>query len=99
MVRRPVATGQLEALARIAGEGGLDFTPLLDEATLQEFFESGLDLSDYQQNYLVHGKVRVSFFAPDAPLAKVLQSPPEPKARIATLTELFKSKSLVSAIM
>ena len=89
---------RLEALVRIAREGGLDFIPQDDEATLQEFLESGLDVRDYQQDFLANGKVRVSFFAPDAPLAKVLQRPPEPKVRIATLTELFHAKSLVSAI-
>lgn len=89
---------RLEALARIAREAGFDFTLLQDEATLQDFFDSGLDLCDYQQNYLVNGKVRVSFFSPDPPLAKVLQSPPEARARIASLTELFKAKSLVSAV-
>jgi len=89
---------RLEALARIGTEQSLDFASLADEVTLQEFLDSGLDLRDYQQNYLINGKVRVSFFAPEAPLAKVLRSPLEPRARIATLTELFKAKSLVSAV-
>ena len=89
--------GRLEALRRAAGESGFDFQPQDDEATVQEFADAGLDLHDYQQNYLVNGSVKVSFFAPEPPLASVLQHPPEPTARVGTLAELFKAKCLVSA--
>jgi len=88
---------RLEALLRIATEAGFEFQPTDDEAALQEFAGAGLELHDYQQNFLVNGAVKVSFFAPDGALAKVLAGAAELGARVATLGELFKSKCLVSA--
>ena len=88
---------RLDTLRRAASAMGFDFQLEDDEATVQEFVNAGLDVHDYHQNYLVNGKVRVSFFAPETPLAKVLQSPPLPTVRVASLAELFKAKCLVSA--
>ena len=88
---------RLEALRRTAVTNGFDFQPQDDEATVREFADAGLDLLDYQQNCLVNGRVKVSFFAPEAPLARLLRGPPEPTARVATLAELFKAKCLASA--
>jgi hypothetical protein len=45
----------------------------------------------------VNGAVKVSFFAPEEPLRKVLAARAEGAARVATLPELFKTKCLVSA--
>jgi hypothetical protein len=88
---------RLDALRRAAEAGGFDFERQEHEAAVVEFAEAGLDILDYQQNYLVNHGVRVSFFAPERPLASVLTGAPEPKVRVATLAELFKAKSLVSA--
>ena len=89
---------RLEALQRIAAQAGVDFQRTDDEAALQEFAVAGLELHDYQQNFIVKGSIRVSFFVPDAALAKVLTVSHEPGVRVATLDELFKSKCLVSAL-
>ena len=85
---------RLDTLRRAAGALDFDFQLQDDEATIQEFTNAGLDLHDYHQNYLVNGKVRVSFFAPEPPLAKVLQSPPLPTVRVASLAELFNGSSI-----
>lgn len=89
---------RLDALLRIATPGGFNFRRNDDEAALQEFALGGLELHDHQQNFVVNGMVRVSFFVPDVPLAKVLGTPPESKARVAALSELFKAKCLVAAV-
>jgi hypothetical protein len=94
--RRLPAT-RLEALRRVADTTGVQFERQDDEATVQQFADAGLALEDYQQNYLVDGKVRVSFFAPEAPLIRVLERTSEATPRVATLPELFKTKCLVSA--
>jgi hypothetical protein len=88
---------RLEALRRLAAEAGFEFREEQDEIAGQEFEEAGLDLRDFQQNHLVNRSVKVSFFAADHPLRKVLTMPSEGRARVATLPELFKSKALVSA--
>jgi hypothetical protein len=87
----------LEALRRTANTTGLDFKLQEDQAITDEFAEAGLDVHDFHQNYLVDGRVKVSFFAPEPPLIKVLQGGGEARVRVATLPELFKSKCLVSA--
>lgn len=89
---------RLDALCRVAAQAGHDFQRDDDEAALQEFADGGLELHDYQQNFVVNGKVRVSFFVPDAALSKVLSTPDASVARVATLGELFKAKCLVAAM-
>jgi hypothetical protein len=88
---------RLEVLLRRATEAGFDFQRNDDEAAVQEFTLGGAELHDYQQDFLVNRAVKVSCFAADAPLAKVLSRSHEPTARVATLTELFQAKCLVSA--
>ncbi len=58
--------------------------------------EKGFAL-DYQQDFLVNGEVRVSFFAADEAQQKALAGPAQSQVRVATLPELFKTKCLVSA--
>lgn len=67
-----------------------------DPAAVAEFLDTGLELHDYQQDYLVSG-VRVSFFTADAALQRVLSAESEPLPRVATLPEIFASKCLVTA--
>ena len=87
---------RLEALRRAAASAGFDFQPCDDEVAA-EFLDSGLELHDYKQNYLVNQKVKVSLFAPEAPMLRVLEHRSEPGVQLATLAELFKTKCLVSA--
>ena len=89
---------RLSVLCRQARADGFNFKPNDDEAAVQEFAEGGLELHDYQQDFLVNNTVKVSFFAPDEAQRKVFVSPDESRARVATLAELFKSKALVSAV-
>jgi hypothetical protein len=89
---------RLEAMRRAAEEAGFRFQPQADEAALQDFAEANLDLLDYQQNYLVNEAVKVSFFAAEKPLAKLLRTAAERTDRVAALDELFKAKCLVSAV-
>jgi hypothetical protein len=89
---------RLEALRRLADEAGFRFESNDNEAAVQEFADSTLELHDYQQDFLVNGAVKVSFFAPDEVLRRVLAASADRTARVATLAELFKSKCLVSAL-
>jgi predicted nucleotidyltransferase component of viral defense system len=89
---------QLEAFRMVACESGFNFQHDDDEAALLEFEKGGMELRDYQQNFLVNNTVRVSFFVPDNATSKVLDQQPATKPRVATLRELFKTKCLVSAV-
>lgn len=89
---------RLDALRRVAAESGLDIQPHDDPAALAEFANGGLDPLDYQQDWLANRTVKVSFFAPEAGERAVIASSPEGSGpRIATLDELFRSKSLLTA--
>jgi hypothetical protein len=89
---------RLDALRVLGRQAGHVFSPDTDQSLVEQFADAGLDLLDYQQNDLVDGSLRVSFFVAEPPLARVLSSAPTGPVRIGTLAELFKSKSLVSAV-
>lgn len=88
---------RLEALVANAHEAGLEFANNDDEAAVAEFVHGGLELRDYQQDFLVNGSVKVSFFVPDQAQLRVLRPGLPDGVRIAELSELFRSKSLLSA--
>lgn len=88
---------KLEALYRHAAEHGFRFESNDNPDAVSEFADSTLDLHNYQQDFLVNGLVKVSFFAPEESLRKILSAPAGGVARVATLPELFKAKCLVSA--
>ena len=94
--RRP--RQRLAVLCKQAATAGFCFSPNDDEAAIQEFAETGLELHDYQQDFLVNDTVKVSFFAPDDAQRSVFASHKDAHPRVATLTELFKSKALLSSV-
>ncbi len=88
---------RLEALVSKAHEAGLEFANNDDEAAVAEFVHGGLELRDYQQDFLVNGIVKVSFFVPDQAQLRVLRPGLPAGVRVAEVPELFQSKSLLSA--
>jgi len=89
---------RLDALRRVASAAGFDFEPHDDPTAAHEFENGGLDLADYQQDFVANRTVRVSFFAPEPALLAVLEKQPEGAGpRLAALDELFRSKSLLTA--
>ena len=61
-----------------------------------DFARAGMELADYQQNYLVDG-VEVRVFTPDSSLHSVLRPGVQGGVRLASLDELFAAKALASA--
>lgn len=54
-----------------------------------------MDLHDYQQDFLVNGVVKVTFFVADNTFARILDRSLEAKVvRLASIGELFKTKAL-----
>jgi hypothetical protein len=88
---------RIQNLIHAGSEAGFDFASKDDEAALQEFVHGGLDLHDYQQDFIVLKKVKLSFFVADQPLQRILSGAPEALLRVASVRELFKSKAIVSA--
>jgi len=89
---------RLSSLQQQAEHCGLKMSADDDPAAVEEFAGGGLELRDYQQDYIMNGLVKVSFFLADQALSKVLTEPATAAPRLATLNELFKAKCLVSAV-
>src|SRR6185436_6762445 len=74
--------GRLDALQRTAAASGFSFERDDDEEPLREFLDAGLDLHDFQQNFLVNRETKVSFFAPDQAAARALACLEESPVRV-----------------
>lgn len=62
-----------------------------------EYLDAGLELADYQQDFVANGTVKVSFMSPDPPAQLVIAGDAALPLRVATLDEIFALKSLVCA--
>jgi hypothetical protein len=91
---------RLDALRRAAAARGFEFTANDSEAAIEEFAVAGMELHDFQQDFLVDREVKVSFFAADEPLRRILAPGAGfgESVRLATLSECFRAKSIVSAV-
>ncbi len=91
-------TKRLEIIHAAAETAGFVLQPDDDEATLAEFSDGGLELHDYQQDFITDHKLRLSFFTADPPLIRALdENETTDGPRLAKLPELFRSKCLVCA--
>lgn len=89
---------RIDALLRLATQAGFQLQRRDDPGSMDEFEIAGMNLHDYQQDFLVNGLVKLSFFAADEALSRILGKTVETTvARVATLDELFASKALVAA--
>jgi hypothetical protein len=91
-------TKRLKTVHAAAATAGFVLQPDDDEAALVEFSDGGLELHDYQQDFIADHRLRLSFFTADPPLIRALgESETTVGPRLAMLPELFRSKCLVSA--
>jgi hypothetical protein len=88
---------QLKAFLRSMGHQGISFAPNQDPLDEEYFLNSGLELANYQQNYLVERTVKVTFVALEKQAASVLRHDQDAPLRVASLDEIFAMKCLVCA--
>lgn len=88
---------RIEALRLAAREHGIAFVANDAPSAVEEFIIAGMDLNDYQQNYLASETVKVTFFCPDPEVLVHIAPGAEHGPRVATLDEIFAMKCLVSA--
>lgn len=88
---------QIDALKRRALGAGFEFMANDAPAGVEEFLNAGLDLRDYQQDYVVNGTVKVTFIAPEPESARQLEPVESPGPRVASLAEIFRLKCIVTA--
>ena len=68
-----------------------------DVAAAEEFLEAGLDLADYQQNFVAQRSVKLTLVSLDPSARTLIGGDTASPLRVATLDEIFKTKSLVCA--
>jgi hypothetical protein len=85
--------GLMDALAR----QGIDCVRQHDVAAEEEFIEAGLDLGDFQQNFVALRSVKLTLISLDQPARTLISGDAAPPLRVATLDEIFKTKSLACA--
>lgn len=89
---------KLRACVQKLMAAGWRVAPADDAASFEEFLISGMDLHDYQQDFLLDDQTKISFFAGDAAALKLLSSAPHPSGpRVAELQEVFALKAILSA--
>lgn len=88
---------RIDALKRSGIEHHHPFASNDSAEAIEEFEFSGMDLLNYQQNYLVSGTVKVTFFCPDPEVLVHLSPGMRSGPRVATLDEIFAMKCLVAA--
>lgn len=88
---------RLEQTFKKAQTAGFALRPDDDEAAVLEFLDGGLELHDYQQDFIAENKIKLSLVTADLPLLKVLHGDAGNGPRLAELAEIFKSKCLVCA--
>lgn len=92
----------LKELERELEKNGLQITHQVNPAAYEDFQISGLDLADSQQDWIVDGVVKLTFFSAEPQHARLLaqtQSKQNPGSgfRIASLHELCQLKATVTA--
>ena len=86
-------SGQLAALRKkFPG-----WTPNDNPASYVEFLNAGMNLHDFQHDYLTEENVKITFFAEDRDAWNLLAPGLESAPRVAELDEIFALKALVCA--
>jgi predicted nucleotidyltransferase component of viral defense system len=89
---------RLERLTQVGETFGLKFERNDDPLALDDFLNAGLDLADSQQDMIVNGAVKVSFFVPSPATMNVIKGHGRKGCvQIASIEELFMTKALVAA--
>ena len=91
---------RLALLVKNLRSDGIKLEPNQDVAAQDDFIDAGLELDDFQQNYLAHlpeGIVKLSFVRFDNDLTRMLDGNEESALRVATLDEAFKTKAIACA--
>lgn len=91
---------RLALLRKRLADEGIALALNQDVAAQNDFIDAGLELDDFQQNYLAHlpeGIVKLSFVRFDNDLTGILDGSEESALRVATLDEAFKTKTIACA--
>ncbi|MEN9886570.1 MAG: hypothetical protein RL758_1148 [Pseudomonadota bacterium] len=90
---------QIKALVRELAQQGVSLVLHQDPIAMEEFAEAGLDLDNYQQNFIASAgagsAVKVSLVCYDPPMQELLPGKRRDPLRVANLKEIFATKAWV----
>lgn len=88
---------QIKAFLRSCEQLGLRVTPNDDPKALEEFEDTGMELHDYKQDFIINENVKLTLFAADDEVRPFLSPGKSNAPRVADLHEIFHLKALVCA--
>ncbi len=88
---------QIKEFLRFCNQKGFEVAPNDSVGAISEFEDTGLELSDYQRDFLVDEKVKLTFFSADDEVRPFLSPAHHHGVRIAEIHEIFSLKAVVSA--
>lgn len=88
---------RIEAIKRFLETQGHRVMRNDSPAAIAEFEDSGLDLYDYQQDFIVDEAVKLTFVAIDQELIKQMRAANPDHVRVAAVDEIFRLKCIACA--
>lgn len=88
---------RISALMDSLQRAGFDVQANQNVADEQDFMDAGLLLAEHQQNFVIAREIKLSFVRFDNATTQCLAGSVESPTRIASLDEIFRTKSLVCA--
>jgi hypothetical protein len=89
--------GRIRAIERLLSQQGCSMVANDSPEAVDEFEDSGLDLHDYQQNFIVDEAVKLTFVAPDREVVEQMRAPDPQRLRVASIEEIFRLKCIACA--
>lgn len=86
---------KLATLISSLEEKGFHFSVSDNPAACDEFVQGGGDLHDHQQDFIVNGVTKVSFFSLDAKTSQVIATPAGKGPIVPAVSDLFALKCMV----
>ncbi len=88
---------QIEAFLKFCSQQGFTITPNDSQEAIAEWEDTGMDLHDYQRDFLVNDLIKITFFSADDETRPLLNPGNANAVRIAEIHEVFALKAIVSA--
>jgi hypothetical protein len=88
---------QINAFLKFCNQHGFSVAPNDSPEAVAEWEDTGMDLADYQRDFIVNGLVKITFFAADDEVRPLLNPGDKNAVRVAEIHEVFSLKAVVSA--
>ncbi|WP_186310716.1 nucleotidyl transferase AbiEii/AbiGii toxin family protein [Paraburkholderia sp. BCC1886] len=96
-VKAKLPRTRIKLMASELPRSGVSLEPVRSPVAEEEFLDSGLDLADYQQNFIANGTVKISLICLDPPASRIITGETDEPLRVASMDEVFATKCVVCA--